>query len=453
MRFNSIVFLLAALMNLSCGGSDVNPDDKEEVSDNIIYKGSDVVFSNPERGFVHSWPVFSEGDPVSMAALNNLKAENVSMIWRVYYLEKFKDSPLSDAQLGLLSTDFSRMRDAGIKCIFRFAYTDALDKGDAPIDIVTTHLDQLAPIFQEHADVIAFAQAGFIGAWGEWHTSTNNLTSLANKKIVVNKLLEVLPKEVKIQLRTPLFKQEVFGVSDAMDVSVGYSDQDIARIGFHNDCFMGSADDYGTYQNIEAEKLYISKEAIYVPTGGETCPPSGIPSASCTTAETEMSLLKWSYLNLDWYGPVLQVWRDNSCFEDFERDLGYRLALKSANLESEALADGTFVLSASIANLGFAPVYHFKNTYLVLRAEDGTVYKAKLDFDVRHVIPGVEYNLKEEVNLSGIPAGDYELLLKIEDQSESLADIVEFSIRLANEGVWESSTGMNKLLHMLSITQ
>ena len=52
-------------------------------------------------------------------------------------------------------------------------------------------------------------QAGFIGSWGEWYYTTNNLTTLENKKAVVTKLLEVLPESVKIQLRTPLYKQEV----------------------------------------------------------------------------------------------------------------------------------------------------------------------------------------------------------------------------------------------------
>jgi pimeloyl-ACP methyl ester carboxylesterase len=46
---------------------------------------------------------------------------------------------------------------------------------------VVSHLDQLQPILTDNYDVIAFVQAGFIGSWGEWYYTTNNLTTLENK--------------------------------------------------------------------------------------------------------------------------------------------------------------------------------------------------------------------------------------------------------------------------------
>jgi hypothetical protein len=237
-----------------------------------------------------------------------------------------------------------------------------------------------------------------------------------------------------------------------MDASVGYGESDVARVGFHNDCFLASPDDYGTYQNIAVEKEYISKEALFVPTGGETCPPSGVPTASCSTADSEMSLLKWTYLNLDYYGPVLQEWRNNDCFEDFQRELGYRLVMKTASLKKEATLNGNFELALVLENAGFAPVYNKKNAFLVFKSVgDGTMYKKALGFDVRKVVPDADYNLKESIGLSDIPAGDYKLYVKIEDASAALKDRPEYSIQLANSGTWEASTGMNELLHTLTI--
>ncbi|HLT51805.1 MAG TPA: DUF4832 domain-containing protein, partial [Arenibacter sp.] len=411
------------------------------------------VISNPERGFMHHWQVDSEGTPLSLAALNNLKAENVTIINRIYYLDPFKDSDLSTAQLDLIKTDFDRLRTAGVKCILRFAYNNDQEETDAPLSIIERHLDQLKPIVTDNADVIAFVQAGFIGSWGEWYYTTNNLTTPENKKAVIAKLLQVFPKEIKIQVRTPLYKQEIFGSSTPMDVTVGFGTTDIARIGFHNDCFLASINDYGTYQNIDVEKNYISKEALFVPTGGETCPPVDVPLAGCITAETEMKLLKWTYLNLDYYGPVLQEWRDNSCFDDFQKKLGYRLLLKTSKLDKEAIANGSFELNTTMTNVGFAPVYNTKNAFLVFKSvPDGTVYQKALTFDVRRIAPDSDYNIKEPVNLSGIPAGDYELSIKIGDGSVSLSDRPEFSIRLANTDTWEAATGRNKLLHTLTIT-
>lgn len=454
MKYTLITILFLGII-LSCGSDgndDKNVDPVNDAVNSITYKTSSEVISNPERGFMHLWKVNSEGTPLNLVTLQNLKNENVTIINRLYYLEAFKNSDLSTAQLELIKTDFGNLRSAGIKCILRFAYNENQNDTDAPLNIIERHLDQLKPIFVDNADVIAFVQAGFIGSWGEWYYTTNNLTTIVNKKAVVNKLLEVLPKEVKIQLRTPLYKQEVYGYTTPIDATIGYGTSDIARVGFHNDCFLASANDYGTYQNITIEKSYISKEALYVPTGGETCPPTDVPIASCSKAETEMKLLKWTYLNLDYYGPVLQEWRNNSCFTDFQKKLGYRLLLKSATLKKEATVNGSFEFKIVIDNEGFAPVYNTKKSFLVFKSvTDGAIYKKALAFDVRKVIPDLDYDLKESVNLSGIPTGNYELFLKIEDGSASLADRPEFSIRLANTDTWVASTGSNKLLHTLTI--
>ena len=446
------LFILS--MTISCGGSSTDDDDgkiKDDTAVEIVYKPSTSVISNPERGFMHQWGVVSEGNPLNLVTLQSLKNENVTIILRLYNLASFKDSDLSEAQLTLIKTDFERLRTAGVKCILRFAYNENQEETDAPLNIIQRHLDQLKPVFADNADVISFVQAGFIGAWGEWYYTTNNLTTLENKKAVVNKLLEVLPKEIKIQLRTPLYKQQVFDYATPIDANVGYGTTDIARVGFHNDCFLASTDDYGTYQNVAIEKNYISKEALYVPTGGETCPPVDVPLASCDTAGEEMALLKWTYLNLDYYGPVLNVWRNNSCFADFQKKLGYRLLLKSASLKKEVKANGSFQLNAIMSNAGYAPVYSPKNSFLVLKASDGALYKKALDLDVRKIVPNVNYDLKETINLSGVPAGSYELFLKIEDHSASIADRPEFSIQLANLDSWHATTALNKLSHTLTI--
>ena len=447
MKHLLIVFSLFLNLASSCQ-SDSGSDNKEEAAGEgkVTYAVSNEVFTNPERGFMHTWQVNSEGAAITAASLANLKKENVSLILRLYYLEKFKTTPLSQAQLDLLKTDFTRLREAGLKCVLRFAYTDAQDGSDASVAVISGHLDQLKPILEDNKDVIAFVQAGFVGAWGEWYYTTNQLTTAANKKLILDKLLESFPKEIKIQLRTPKIKQDYVATTTAMDATVGYGSSNTARLGFHNDCFMASVDDYGTYINVTAEKTYISNEALFVPTGGETCPPTDVPVASCSIAEKEMTLLKWTYLNLDYYGPVLQEWRNNNCFADFERKLGYRLALASSSVAKEVAVNGTLAFNAVINNSGFAPVYNPKNAYLILRSTSGgTVYKKKLSFDVRRVVPRVAFELKETVSLTEIPAGTYELLLKIEDSSSKLSERPDYSIRLANTGLWETATGFNKL--------
>lgn len=416
----------------------------------IEYQVSQQVFTNPERGFMHTWSVFSEGSEADPAALMALKAENVSLVLRLYYLDQFKDTPLSEAQLTLIDNDMDHFRNAGVKAVLRFAYTNDQNGTDAPLEVIENHLDQLGPIFREHADVIAFIQAGFIGAWGEWYYSSNGLDNLASRKALVEKMLEVVPEGIKIQVRTPLYKQQIFGYDTAIGTDTGYGNSNRARVGFHNDCFLASTTDYGTYQDVEAEKRFISKEALFVPTGGETCPPVDIPMADCATAKTEMELLKWTYLNLDYYGPVLDGWRNANCFEDFQRRLGYRLALKSAALKEEVT--GRFELKLKMDNLGFAPIYNKKNPFLILRSKaDGTDFKKALALDVRKIVPNTTFELVENIDVSDLPTGDYELFLELADGHGSLADRPDYHIRLANANVWEPGTGFNSLNHTLTI--
>ena len=45
---------------------------------------------------------------------------------------KLKDKDLSTTQLNLITSDFDKLRTAGIKCILRFAYNSDQDESDAP---------------------------------------------------------------------------------------------------------------------------------------------------------------------------------------------------------------------------------------------------------------------------------------------------------------------------------
>ena len=417
----------------------------------IQYEPSTAVFPNPERGFIHMADVKSEGENLNPLWLANLRSENVTMMNRVFYLDKFKDLPVSEQELHLIRTDLQSMRDAGIKCILRFAYTDDMAGTDAPLIIIKQHLDQLKPVFEENKDVIAFVQAGFIGAWGEWHSSSNGLATVENEREVLYKLLDVLPVEIMVQVRTPGAKKNIFNTTAPIESAIAYSNEKRARVGHHNDCFLAGGTDYGTYSNIKVDKEYISKEALYVPTGGETCPPEG-PFPDCSTARTEMQLLKWTYLNLDWYQPVIAAWKNSGCFEEFQRNLGYRLVLVSSILPKEVGTDSDLLPEIKITNKGYAPLYNFKTTSLVLKnITTDEYYQFDLPIDMRTCKPNGILTINNSIKLTGVPQGDYKVYLKLADKSESLKNRKEFSVRFANTNVWDEQTGLNDLLHQLKV--
>lgn len=450
-KFQPVYLIIGMVLLLVVCGCKKSTNNGSAAISTIQYEPSLDIFPNPERGFIHAAVVYSEGDNLNPLWLANLRSDNVSMIMRFYYLEKFKDQPISDIELQLIRTDMTALRDAGIKCVLRFAYTDDMAGTDAPLSIIKQHLDQLKPVFEANKDVIAFVQAGFIGAWGEWHSSSNGLATVDNEREVLYKLLSVLPAEIMVQVRTPEQKRQIVGTAAPIYESIAYTGENRVRIGHHNDCFLAGGTDYGTYTNIEADKNYISQEALYVPTGGETCPPEG-SFPGCSTAETEMRLLKWTFLNLDWYQPVLDAWRSSGCFEEFQRYLGYRLALVSAQLPDEASTDGDMLPEITLTNTGFAPLYNYKTTSLVLKnIATGLYYQFDLPIDIRTCKPGEVLIINNSIKLTGVPQGDYKVYLKLADQAERLKNRKEFSIRLANTNVWDEKSGMNDLLHQLKV--
>jgi len=429
-------------------------DGKTDTVKEIQYELSNDIFPNPERGFIHNLEIHSEGTPLNPSMLTALKNENVSMVLRLYYLENFKDKPINDAELSLIKSDMQKLRDAGVKCVLRFAYTDDMNGTDASYSIINQHLDQLKLIFEENKDVIAFVQAGLIGAWGEWHSSSNGLATVENERKVLDKLLSVLPSEIMVQVRTPAQKQQIFNTNVPIDASIAYTAEKRARVGHHNDCFMASTDDYGTYTNVQADKEYISSEGLFVPTGGETCPPDPpSSSATCPVATSTMKQLRWTYLNLDWYKPVIDSWRTAGCFEELQRNLGYRLALETASIPDQIAVNQDVMINIKITNKGYAPLYNHKITTLVLKNKtSGEIHEIELPVDVRECKPLAEFKIDKTVKTTGIPHGVYDLYLKISDNSANLKNRSEYSVRLANTNVWvQENGGMNNLQHQLKI--
>ncbi len=445
------LFLVCILFSFITGCNKPDGEDANKNISTIQYEQSLDIFPNPERGFMHFAEVHSEGNNLNLVWLKSQKDFNITLVHRFYYLENFKEQAISENQLQLIITDMNILREAGMKCILRFGYTDDMSGTDASLAVIKQHLDQLQPVFEQNKDVIAFMQAGFIGAWGEWHSSSNGLATIENEREFLYKLLSVLPVEIMVQVRTPGAKQQIVESIAPLDASIAYTGDYSARIGHHNDCFLAGGTDYGTYSNIEADKYYISQEALFVPTGGETCPPVG-EYPGCITGQNEMKLLKWTYLNLDWYQPVLNVWRNAGCFNEFQRNLGYRLVLVNAKFPKQVTEGLDYIFEFSLTNKGYAPLYNYKITNLVFKnTTSGTNYRIELPVDIRDCKPNGLLTINKLLKLTGIPQGDYDLYLEITDQSESLKNRIEYMIRLANTDTWDQTSGLNNLKHQLKI--
>lgn len=421
----------------------------------VTYAESIENFPNPERGFFTYTEAFPGTTPLNAAALRLNRSENRTMIWRLYTIRAFRASDLSQAFLDQMTADFQAMREAGVKCILRFRYSTSIGEADAPLSRVLSHIQQLAPILQANYDVIAVANAGFIGAWGEWHSSTNNLTTIANSRSILYAMIDAIP-ERSVQVRYPKAKWDIFGNARATTRTEAFNGTYKSRTGHLNDCFLASSDDVGTYRvSVFEEKRYLNEDVKYTSMTGETCnPQSGWTNYGCDRAMTELAQMRWSMLNTNYSRTILNRWVTEGCMPDVERRLGYRLAMIDGAY-SETVAPGSgFTFQADVTNLGFAAPLNRRGHDLLLRniADHSQIWKVALPEDVRYWLAGDTIQLRHTIRIPDtMPAGTYELLIHYPDPMPELHGNPEFSIRLANAGVWEAGTGFNRLNHQLVV--
>lgn len=431
----------------------------------VRYLPSDEVFENPERGFYRVEETgmtpgkISPYEPLRLAHVQNLRKTS-TLLFRYFGLKQWRTVPLPDTILKLIDDDFSVVRAAGMKCIVRFTYSAAIGEPDAPLEIILRHIEQLTPILRKNRDVLAVMQAGFIGAWGEWHSSSHGNDSPEKMRIVLFKLLDSLPNDRMIQVRTPRYKQSIFSLpydaNSALPSSQAFSGTPLSRVGHHNDCFLADDNDMGTYwrnnrNDTASAKAYLQRESRFVPVGGETCQKSRF--AHCTNALAELRRLRWSFLNANYNTKVLDGFREGGCLEEMKKKLGYRFTLLRSEFTPAVAQYGTFRFAMTLVNTGWASLYNPRRVELLLRHNrSGTVYSARLRVDPRWWQAGDTVEVSAAVGIPAMKAGTYSLLLNLPDPDSLLHVRPEYSIRCANKDVWEPATGYNNLLDSVSIS-
>lgn len=421
----------------------------------VDYVESTGSFPNPERGFFSYTEAFPGTTPLNAATLRLHRNENRTLIWRLYTIRVFRDSDLTQAFLDQMTADFAAMREAGIKGVLRFRYSTRIGEADAPLSRVLSHIQQMTPVLRANYDVIAVANAGFIGAWGEWHSSTNNLTSIANMRTILFAFMDALP-ERSVQIRYPKAKWDIFGNARAVTKAEAFNGSYKSRAGHNNDCFLASHDDVGTYRvSVFEEKRFLNEDVKYTTMGGETCDPSpGWTHFGCDRAMTELVQMRWSMLHTDYSRIILNRWVTEGCMPEVDRRLGYRLSLLRGAF-SETVAPGSaFTFELDVTNKGFAAPMNRRIHEVVLRKTDNPdeIWKADLPVDMRFWLAGDTIRLRHQIRVpDAIPDGTYEVLMNYADPMPLLRYRADFSIRMANDGLWEPATGFNLLNHQVVV--
>ncbi|WP_457631832.1 DUF4832 domain-containing protein [Oceanithermus sp.] len=363
------------------------------------------------------------------------------------------DHVLSDDELARLQEGLDLVRESGFKLILRFRYSD---QGDADWSVISGDLEKLAPLIRDNADVIAVLQAGFLGRWGEWHcweATTVCHDGAAEKAYVLDKLLAALEgTDVPVAVRYPPDKSRYLGDVQFDDYDavppppppvgsfadgLGENEKNRARIAHHNDCFLSSADDMGTYPNepperIEQWRTFTYAENEFLPYGGESCVPADVDDperSSGPNALAEMARAGVDYLNADYHPDMLAGWRADGVYDEIAARLGYRLVLEEVAW-SEPAAGRPWQLRLTVRNDGFSRLKRRYQVFLVLAGASGE-RTVPLELDLRRVAPGQSQTYAAE--LTAPPAGSWRLGLAVRDPAQRLAERAEYSIRFANK--------------------
>ena len=455
--FASLWCLSLAIFAYSCSSSDPgNGGTDEEELVKVEYKESDEAFINPERGF-YNYNSFSTQDNniLTAAQVKTNRSAGRSLMLNLYYLYDFRDKPISAEFLQRIETNMKALREGGGKCVLRFAYSDNEENQpwDAPLDLVLQHIEQLKPYLTDYADVIYTVEAGFVGVWGEWYYTDNFVMNpetpqdYAPRKNVLEALLNALPKERMVCVRTPSYKLNCFNLNyaDTITLAKAYNESHLSRLGSHNDCFLASSNDVGTFNNSQ-ERTFWESETKYTVMGGETC---GLSSYSaCENAILQMEKYHWSYLNSDYHPAVLSDWKMKGCLDEITKRMGYRFVLTQGEFSKNPQAGKTLNMKLKIKNTGFASPVNPRTVELVLvsKTDANEVYKMKLETDPRKWFAGKEHSLDITYTLPAQTKGkEYIIYLNLPDPSSTLSERPEYSIRIANQEMWEASAGYNKI--------
>ena len=447
------ILLASAALFFAC-----TPEAKVDIYEGLdhqTYKESDENIANPERGFYNVLSFHSSnGNSIAQSSIESLRFLGRTLFHTSYYPVEFMESDISEEFLNLMRANMQALRDGGAKCILRFAYSDSQDEKpyDPKPEIVHRHIQNIKPILQEYGDVILCFQAGFIGVWGEWYYTDNFVSNPqtpaqhALRKEVVDAMLDALPADRQVALRTPMFKKNMYAESyaDTLTIATAHNGTPKARLCSFNDCFGASSNDTGTFNGPDSRQ-YWKTESRYLFMGGETCGVSAY--CKCKNSLKDMEDYHWTYLNSQYHMNVIGGWRNDGCMPEIERRLGYRLSLSDVYHTPVPVPGQDMRIALKLKNSGFSAPINPRAVELILVDGNGnkTVYELD-DVDPRYWFAGADIAVDKHITLPADASGQCTLYLNLPDPKETLHDNPRFSIRLANKDVWEDETGYNKVL-------
>ncbi len=320
----SIILCLSLIFTLAACGKDEPKSNKVDMDIEFAASTASediLMFDNPDRGFrleaycgvgptsdpsvnIRQWnPKFEE-------AANKIKEgiwAKPKLVQTYVYLTDYKDEKtLPDHVFVKLQTMFDAVRNEGQKAVLRFTYQGGIPEwaNQASQEVMFAHMEQLKPILEKNKTAIYALEAGFLGAWGEWHGYTDNFyeeqnatpdeykgakdtwdaTTEFDELEIIKHIVDMAPEEIYVQLRTSMYRDMFLEAYP----NQGYE----KRLGLKNDAFFGYKDTNHAwpYDQMTSKASKSAMEAsMTTPMGGEFFWGCQWPYARVTAQEAILS--------------------------------------------------------------------------------------------------------------------------------------------------------------------
>ncbi len=348
------------------------------------------------------------------------------------YLTQFHDSPISEEKLEAIQRDCDILRGLrlGAKFLLRFAYEFEGVTHGPTAERICAHMRQLQPVLDRNWDVIYVLQTGWVGLWGEFHTSVQQTEKdISKTAMIVRSTLDLLPPDRCTMMRRMAYKRrnlERLGCMEEVTAATAFSQRPAAKIGFFNDGTLANASDGGTFPdpplfaapgNLEFD--YLVREAPFLPVDGELFWSEQVPQSNpadprpyhgldltYSAAAKAIARLRmhhystfsyvhgFSGLEKPVYG-VIDAWKETpvtaaeldarrfpyspdyfggaprTAFEYIRDHLGYRLEARQARFDGAVRPGGRLRVALDLVNRGFAAPVNPRPVYFVLTHASG----------------------------------------------------------------------------------
>ena len=453
------ILILSIVIVLLINGSKSDIDVTYQIVNDINYTESLKELNNPERGFYEPIGInMQENNNKVLNPKNNLVHLRVGIGAFSGKVNGKSDIKFTDDMLSALDQTLKNIKANGGSVIIRFAYDNFNGTKDLEpsLDILLTHIKQLKTLFNNNKDVIAYVELGFFGPWGEMHSS--QICNKENVSKAITTMLDSVPKNIKIGVRTPAYYASWANVSlDKLNEDIPKSNSDAYRVGLYNDGYLGSESDLGTFKNREVEIGWLNNQATHTLYGGEVVAnyASGTPLNTIDYISKEGFITHTTYLNLRWNNNVIDSWKNTNyngedslykgqtAFLYINNHLGYRFVLKSSKITKQISIGEHLKGIFDIENVGFGNLVNEKKTTIILASKDKT-YEISTNIDPRlwnsKEITQIPYDISLPENIA---KGEYKVYLRISQSGNYLNDNNYNCIEFANANIWDEKLGAN----------